>query len=234
MNTEIFVNYGQGYHSNDARGVAGGVTPLARAKSYELGVRSKPWGPDGIELTATLWMMELASELVFEGDAGTTEARGPTRRQGVEVATRGQIAGPLYLNGSVTWTHAEFRQTGNPIPLAPELTAFGALLLRWPEGFNSQLQATYLGTRLLTEDRQFTAPSWVVLDFIERYQVPIKLDYGRLELFLFIQNILNTQWEQATFAFTSRLPGEPPAGVTGINFVPGTPRFFMGGVAWYF
>ncbi|HEY6085046.1 MAG TPA: TonB-dependent receptor, partial [Nitrospira sp.] len=233
LNTEFFANYGQGYHSNDARSaVAPDSSPLARAKSYEVGLRSKPWGPEGTELIATLWMLDLQSELVFVGDEGTTEIRGPSRRRGVEVATRGQIWGPLYINGSVTYTKAEFRN-GDAIPLAPEVTAYGALLLQWPEGLRSQLQATYLGIRPLVEDRSVKAPSWVDVDLSERYVLPVKLPHGRLEAFLFIQNLFNTKWEQATFYFESRLRNEA-AGVNDIHFVPGNPRFFMGGLAWYF
>ena len=33
FNTEFFVNYGEGYHSNDARSASRGRSPLARAKS---------------------------------------------------------------------------------------------------------------------------------------------------------------------------------------------------------
>jgi outer membrane receptor protein involved in Fe transport len=157
-----------------------------------------------MELIATIWGLDLKSELVFVGDEGTTEARGPTRRYGVEVGARGQIYGPLYFNGSFTWTHAEFKDTGLAIPLAPELTAYAALLLRWPEGLSSQLQATYLGVRPLTEDRTVKAPSWLDFDLTERYQLPIKLSHGHLEAFLFVQNLFDTKWEQATFAFTSR------------------------------
>lgn len=231
--TEFFVNYGEGYHSNDARvAVVPGSSPLVRSKGYEVGVRSKPWGPDGVELITTLWQLDLQSELVFVGDEGTTEIRGPSRRRGVEVAARGNIFGPLYFNGSVTYTKAEFRN-GNAIPLAPELTAYGALLLQWPEGLRSQLQATYLGVRPLTEDRSVKAPSWVTVDLSERYILPVKLPHGRLETFLFIQNLLDTQWEQATFFFESRLRNET-SGVNDIHFVPGNPRFFMGGLAWYF
>jgi len=235
FNTEFFVNYGTGFHSNDARStVAGDSSPLARAQGVEVGLRSKPWGPDQMELMATFWGLDLNSELVFVGDAGTTEARGATRRYGVEVGARGQIYGPLHFNGSLTWTHAEFKDTGLAIPLAPELTAYAALLLRWPEGLSSQVQMTYLGVRPLTEDRTVNAPSWLVFDVTERYQLPIKLSHGRLEAFLFVQNLFDTKWEGATFAFTSRLPNEPAGGVQDIHFVPGNPRFFMGGVAWYF
>ena len=189
-------------------------------------------GTDGLELIATLWAIDLQSELVFVGDDGTTEIRGPTRRRGVEVAARGQVIGPLYVNGSVTWAKAEFKN-GDAIPNAPQLTAYGAAILRYPEDLTTQLQATYLGVRPLTEDRSFKSPSWVDVDLSSRYKLPIKLDHGRLEAFFFIQNLLNTKWEQATFAFESRLRGEA-AGVMDIHFVPGNPRFFMGGLAWYF
>jgi outer membrane receptor for Fe3+-dicitrate len=231
--TEFFANYGEGYHSNDARSVlTGAASPLARAQTYEVGMRSKPWRADGMELIATLWAVDLKSELVFVGDEGTTEARGATRRRGVEVAARGQVWGPLYVNGSVTMTRARF-ENGAAIPLAPELTAYGAAILKWPQGLTTQLQATYLGVRPLIEDRSIKSPSWVDVDLSTRYQLPVKLERGRLEAFLFIQNLLDTQWEQATFAFQSRLRNEP-AGVTDIHFVPGTPRMFMGGMAWYF
>jgi hypothetical protein len=233
-NTELFVNYGVGFHSNDARAtVVGASSPLARAQGGEIGLRSRPWGPDRLELIATLWALDLNSELVFVGDEGTTEARGPTRRYGVEVGARGQVWGPLYFNGSFTWTHAEFKDTGLAVPLAPELTSYAAVLLRWPEGLSSQLQMTYLGVRPLNEDRSINAPSWLVFDLTERYRLPIKLSHGYFETFLFVQNLFDAQWEQATFAFESRLPNEP-AGVTDIHFVPGVPRFVMGGLAWYF
>jgi len=233
LNSEFFANYGQGYHSNDARSaVTPGSSPLARSKNYEIGIRSKPWGLDGMELIATLWQIDLQSELVFVGDSGTTDIRGPSRRRGVEVAARGQVWGPIYFNGSVTYTKAEFRN-GDAIPLAPEVTAYGALLLKWPEGLTSQLQATYLGVRSLTEDRSFKSPSWLTFDLTERYQLPVKLPYGRMEAFAFVQNLFNTQWEQATFAFASQLRNETQP-VTDIHFVPGNPRMVMGGVAWYF
>ncbi len=231
--TEFFANYGEGYHSNDARSaVLPGSMPLARARTYEVGIRSRPWGPSGAELIATAWAMDLQSELVFVGDEGTTEIRDASRRRGVEFAARGQIVGPLYFNGSVTWTKAEFTN-GEAIPLAPEVTAYGALLLTWPEGLTSQVQATYLGVRPLTEDRSVRAPSWLTFDLTERYLLPVKLPHGHLEAFFYVQNLFNTQWEQAVFAFESRLLNEP-TGVNDIHFVPGMPRFFMAGLAWYF
>lgn len=231
--TEWFVNYGEGFHSNDARSaVQAGSAPLSRARTYEAGLRSRPWGQEGLEFLVTAWRVDLQSELVFAGDQGTTHARGPSRRQGVEVAVRGQVWGPLSVNGSFTWTHAEFRH-GGAIPLAPKHTAYGAAMLQWPEGLTSQLQATYLGVRPLLEDRSLKSPSWIVFDWSQRYRLPITLPHGRVEVFYFVQNLFDTDWEQAIFAFTSRLRQEP-AGVTDIHFVPGNPRTVLGGIAWYF
>ena len=136
------------------------------------------------------------------------------------------------MNGSFTWTHAEFRN-GEAIPLAPEYTAYGAAIVRWPEGLISQLQATYLGARPLIEDRSIKSPSWIVFDWSQRYRLPVVLSHGRLEAFYFVQNLFDTDWEQTIFAFESRLPSEASP-VTGIHFVPGNPRTFMGGLAWYF
>ena len=68
----------------------------------------------------------------------------------------------------------------------------------------------------------------------ERYLLPVKLPHGHFEAIFYVQNLFDTQWEQATFAFTSRLPNEPAGGVQDIHFVPGNTRFVMGGLAWYF
>ena len=38
-----------------------------------------PGGPRAVELIATFWWLDLKSELVFVGDEGTTEIRGPTQ-----------------------------------------------------------------------------------------------------------------------------------------------------------
>ena len=232
--TEFFANYGEGFHSNDARSaVAPGSSPLARAKSYEVGVRSKPWGPEGVEFIATPVAIGspvgtgVCGRRRDDGNSRTQQTRGRGGRR-----ARAKCSGPLYVNGSLTWTKAEFRN-GDAIPLAPEYTAYGAVILKWPEGLTSQLQATYLGVRPLIEDRSIASPSWLTFDVSERYRLPITLPHGRMEAFLFVRNLFNTEWEQAIFAFESRLRNEA-AGVTDIHFVPGNPRMFMGGVAWYF
>ena len=91
-NTEFFANFGTGFHSNDARAVIldPGLAALAQAQGYEFGVRVRPH--PRVQASATFWALNLASELVFVGDAGTTEPAGASRRRGVEFSTQVELA----------------------------------------------------------------------------------------------------------------------------------------------
>ena len=91
--TEYFLNSGHGFHSNDARGTtitidpktgepAQSVDPLVRTVGYEGGLRSRAC--PGCTTSLALWRLEQDSELLFVGDAGTTEASRPSERTGVE------------------------------------------------------------------------------------------------------------------------------------------------------
>ena len=42
----------------------------------------------GLQSSLALWQLETDSELVFVGDAGTTEAGRPARRRGIELSNR--------------------------------------------------------------------------------------------------------------------------------------------------
>ena len=81
--TTIFINAGDGYHSNDARGVTRSgenaaispVTPLTRATSAEIGVATHiipAW-----DTTLDIFKLKLKSELVFDGDAGVLNRVAP-------------------------------------------------------------------------------------------------------------------------------------------------------------
>jgi outer membrane receptor protein involved in Fe transport len=232
LGTEFFLNFGTGFHSNDARAVVSGqaAQSLPRATAYEVGLRTKQW--DMVEFIATFWALELQSELVFVGDAGTTEPRGASRRYGTELGLRLQPLEWLTLRGDVTLTHAQFTN-GQAIPLAPEMTAQAGVIARLPMGLSTSLQMIHMGARPATEDRTAFAKGFTVFDWINRYKLPVKPVRGRFEAFFTIQNLLDTKWEQAQFYYESRVsPAATPA--NDIHFVPGVPRNIMGGIAWYF
>jgi len=224
--TELFANFGTGFHSNDARAVIADrkLDALPTATGYEFGARS------GLlprtELFATYWFMNLGSELVFVGDEGTTQAQGPTHREGIEFGAKVRLLDWLTFTGNFTYTtRAEFVQTRQAIPLAPIWTARSDLTARLPWGLSSGLEMRYLGDRPADPDRTATATGYTLFNWTTRYR------YKNLEAFLSVENLANTQWRESQFFFTSRLPGEPTAGVNDIHFTPGHPRSFLGGIA---
>jgi hypothetical protein len=227
--TELFANFGTGFHSNDARAVL--INPsldaLPTAKGYEFGFRTRAL--PRTDIFATYWFLDLSSELVFVGDDGTTEARGRTHREGMEFGVKVQPLDWLSFTGDFTYTtKAEFVDTGTPIPLAPIWTARADITVRLPWGLSSSFEMRYLGDRPADEERQFTARGYTLFNWTGRYR------YRNLDAFLSIENLTNVQWREAQFAFTSRLPGEPAQGVNDLHFTPGAPRSFLGGIAVHF
>src|SRR6185503_4913274 len=126
--TELYVNAGLGFHSNDARGAtitvdpasgqpAQRVTPLARARGAEVGVRSVR--VPHLQTSLALWTLNLDSELIFVGDAGTTEAGRPSHRYGLEWASYYTPTPWLTFDVDVSLSRARFTDAdpaGDVIP----------------------------------------------------------------------------------------------------------------------
>ena len=161
---------------------------------------------------------------MFIGDDGTTQARGPSHREGWEFATRVKLLEWLTFSGDVTTSRATF-DTGAAVPLAPRVTGRADLAARLPWGFAASLGMRHLGDRFADEDRHQTDRGSTLFDVTGRYR------WKAFEAFATIENLTNVEWREAQFFFTSRLPGEPAGGVPDIHFTPGNPRTVLGGVA---
>jgi outer membrane receptor protein involved in Fe transport len=227
--TELYGNVGTGFHSNDARAIIANpkLDALPTATGYEAGFRTRIL--PRAEIFATYWFLDLGSELVFVGDDGTTEARGKTHREGLEAGSKIRLLDWLTFTGDVTYTtKAEFVDTGLPIPLAPIWTARADLTARLAWGLSSSLEMRHVGDRVADDFGHHTARGYTIFNSTTRYR------YRNVEAFFTVENLTNTDWREAQFFFTSRLPGEPAAGVDDVHFTPGTPRSFFGGIALHF
>ena len=229
--TEFFGNFGTGFHSNDARAVVQDRTlpALAQATGWEFGVRTKIIPQ--VEASFTYWWLNLSSELVFSGDEGTTEPSRATKRQGLEFALKVRPLDWLTFTGNATYTPvAEFFGNGNAIPLAPRVTAFADVTARLPWGLAANATMRYVGNRWADEQRTQTARGYTLFDLGLRYRYHMT-DRVAVDGFVTIENVVNTRWREAQFFNTSRLPGEPAAGVPDIVYTPGNPRTVLGGIA---
>ena len=258
-NTDVYLNFGRGFHSNDARAnIVGDFTatptpgtgvatvpqavPLAKALGYELGARTRQF--DRLDLAAAIWNLNLESELVFSGDAGTVEAGPSSRRYGIDFEARWQINRWLYADYDLSWVHARFDDGGH-VPLAPPILMNGGLTADFHNGFTVALRGRWLADRPGDEKNSLTAEGYYMLDAFAKYR------WRNVELGIQLLNLTNTQWREAQFADNScvrsqiqqRDPNGPCFAKPGrnaisppsaIHFTPGNPIGVRAGVAVYF
>jgi outer membrane receptor protein involved in Fe transport len=240
-NTELYLNGGYGFHSNDGRGATvtvdpatleplDKVKPLVRAKGAEVGVRSTAL--KGFQTTLSVWLLDLDSELVFSGDAGDTEPSRASRRVGFEWANYWSVNAWLTLDADLAYSRArftEFDPVGDHIPGAVEGVASAGLSVNDLSGFFGSIRYRYFGPRALIEDGSVRSAASTEVNLRAGYRVTRGL---RVTLDVF--NLFNQQSSDVDYSYTSRLPGEPLDGVADIHFHPVDKRSFRASVAYSF
>ena len=225
--TEYFINAGEGFHSNDARGVVGTVdpktlepigsaTPLVRAKGAELGARTEII--PNLQSSIAFWYLALASELVFDGDAGTTEPGRPSKRVGIEWSNHYTPRPWLLLDLDLAWTRARFSDydpVGNHIPEALQATASGGITLQKLGPWTASIFGRYFGPRDLIEDGSIRSNSTTVFNLQATYQI-----HPRARLRFDVFNLFNAKANDITYYYATRLPGEPVGGINDYNSHP--------------
>ncbi|MGD9841459.1 MAG: TonB-dependent receptor [Steroidobacteraceae bacterium] len=105
---EMYGNWGQGAHSNDARGVQRKdvqIKGLAIGTGYEGGVRFEV---GDFKISAAYWWLNLSSELIFVGDDNSVEPRGASRRHGYELVAFWRPMPWLAIDGVYTGSQAHY------------------------------------------------------------------------------------------------------------------------------
>ena len=228
--TELYLNGGFGFHSNDARGTtltvdpktgapAQPVTPLVRTKGAEIGVRST-WIP-GLNSTLAFWYLTLGSELVFSGDAGSTEPSRASQRYGIEWANFYKPIPWLALDFDLSHSSARFTEddpAGNYIPGSIETVIATGAAIDLPNGLFGSLRARYFGPRPLIEDNSVRSQSTTLVNLEAGYK------YKSLRAQIDVLNLLNAHRHDIDYFYVSRLSGEPADGVADAHFHPVEPR----------
>jgi hypothetical protein len=233
--TEYFLNWGLGYHSNDARGITETVTPkellqaqaspaLVRTRGGEVGMRTEI--VPGLQTSIALWQLALASELVFAGDAGDTQASGASRRRGIEVNNHYAPSDWLLLDADVSVSRARFDEAQGDAPHAGRfipgsvdtVVSLGATVVERGPWFG-HFQLRYFGPRPLVEDNSQRSRGTTLAYVRVGYKFTPQL---RLALDIF--NLFDRKASDIDYFYASRLPGESAAGVSDIHFHPVEPR----------
>jgi hypothetical protein len=256
--TMYFLNLADGYHSNDARGITRSgenpavtpVTPLTRATSAEIGLRST--SVPNLEASLALFRLKLSSELVFSGDAGVTAPTGATTRTGIELGSTYRISDWLSAELNAALTRARFDRDAPPddlgcgdaaashpcarpiaivgryVPGSPTRVVDAGLSARRESGWFGALRARHFGESPLVEDDGARSPAYTTVDGQIGYRGP-----HHFLLALDVFNIAGVKWNDIEYYYVSRLRG---AAAPQADYVvhPGVPRTFRARVEFRF
>jgi len=233
--TDFYLSGGYGFHSNDARGTVQSVDPetgtpfdgdgnaisrvpgLVPSRGAEVGFRSQAI-PD-LTTAMALWYLRLASELVFVGDAGTTEPNRASERYGLEWTNTYVFNEYVSMDADFAFTHARFlgedpATLGNHIPLSVGTVISAGPVVKLPSGvFGSLRMRHFGGARPLVEDNSVSAAATTSFDMLVGYERP------NFSIGLSFLNLFNSNDHDIDYFYESQLRGEA-APVEDLHFHP--------------
>lgn len=228
--TEFFANAGRGFHSNDARGttqtrlpdgsLAVPVTPLVPTRGAELGMRTE-WIP-GLQSSLALWRLDIASELVFVGDAGETEPSRASRRHGIEWNSHYVAAPGILFDLDLNLSRARYTESdpaGDYVPGAVGRVVSFGVTLENRGAWSGSLEMRHFGPRPLVENGSVHSASTTLAYARLGYRIA-----PRTRLVLDVFNLFDRKASDIDYYYRSRLPGEPADGVDDVHLHPVEPR----------
>jgi outer membrane receptor protein involved in Fe transport len=239
--TEYFLDFGQGFHSNDARGTTisvdpndgvtpvSKVTPLVRATGAEVGMRSVL--TTTLELAAAVWTLRLDSELALDNDASAIVPEGATRRYGLELSAGWHPQPWMRIDADLAWTHArfsDFSPGGQYLPNAPQVVAALGVEITRPGGWFGGAHVRYFGATPLTQDDAVRSHPSQQVNAEIGYHISPALS-GTVSVF----NLLDRRDDDIEYYYASRLRAEP-APVNDLHFHPVEPRSVRASLTYRF
>jgi outer membrane receptor protein involved in Fe transport len=232
--TEVYANWGMGFHSNSALGIVLTVDPFsgepadaspsfARANGAEVGVRTVAL--KGLQTTVTAWYLGFDSELIYVGDSGSTEAGPASRRMGVEITNYIYPNKWTTMDVDLSFSRARYLDVPegkNFVPGALNRVMSAGIAINPPAGVRSGpfagLRLRHFGPRPLLEDNSVASKSTSIINGEAGYQFT---DRVRLRVDGF--NLLNAKVSDIDYFFESRLRDEPEP-VSDLHFHAAIPR----------
>ena len=213
----IFVSYGEGYRSPQARLLEDGEeAPFSQVKSSDLGARFD-WG-EALRLVVGAYHTELSDDVAFEASEGRLERIGATQRLGFFAHVHSHPFSWLLASLSATFVDAELLDPppasaeepfppflkGQQLPFVPPLVvradiATQHVLIRQLGSFPLQsrlgLGFSHLSSRPLPYN-EFADP-------VSLLDVSAGLEWGKLNLSFELFNALNNEYAALEYSFPS-------------------------------
>ena len=231
--TELYLDVGSGFHSNDARGVTISVDPttlapqqavplLVRTTGAEVGVRTSI--VPRLVSTLALWYLQSNSELTFSGDSGDTEANGPSRKYGVEWANFYKPTHWLTVSADFSYSHARYTdprpavdgQSGVYIANSIPVVISAAAVVETPRGIFGGVRLRYFSSQPLIEDDSQRQPASTIVNALVGYR------FSRYEVSLGILNLFDSKADDIAYYYASRLPTSLTAAQPALAEATGT------------
>lgn len=244
---ELYLNAGVGFHSNDVRGAtitfdpqsgqaAERVPALVKGRGSELGWRFQP--DENLTATLALWQLKLDSELVYIGDAGSTEPGRASNRRGIEATLRWKLARSWRLELDGALSRARFQGNapegeGNDVDNAVErVLAAGVTYAEGP--LSASVRLRYLGPRALDTTDSVRSRPVTLLNVGARYAVNRQLTLG-LDVF----NLAGRKGNDIEYFYASCTAREVASGtcgggIEGRHIHPMEPRTVRVSARWKF
>ncbi|MDF0533523.1 TonB-dependent receptor [Shewanella sp. A32] len=237
---ELYASAGQGFHSNDARGATIKVDPvtgepqdkvdlLVRSTGAELGFRY--FDREYINISAAFWYLDLDSELLYVGDAGTTEPSRASRRYGTEISAYYWLNDALSVDAEIAVTRARFTEDvtleGKYVDgTVPWVASAGINYQPAAAGIHTAIRLRYLGKRVLDSFKAHQADATTLVN--------LSLGYGYRDWDFKVEvlNLFNSHEHDIDYWYTSRLSGEDDSGVEDLHYHPVEPRMLRCSVSY--
>ena len=229
----LYANWGEGFHSNDARGVTNPVDPapgVVEGTFKELGVRVER---GSLILTGVYWWSTIESELIYVGDSGAVEPSDPGKRHGYELTGFWR---PLeWMAIDAVWTGSKAHYEGLPagqnfVPGALETAGELGVSAIFPE-FNAAVRARYLGPHPLIEDNSIRGEATLLVNLRAAWTPKTFLgNLAGFEVYGELLNVFDSARHDIDYFYPTRFAGEPPEGIEGRVSRVVEPRQFRVGV----
>jgi outer membrane receptor protein involved in Fe transport len=201
---EAYANWGRGFHSNDARGITASATPvpgLVKGTGMEVGARFQQ---GDFSFTATLWQLDVDSELKFVGDSNSVEPGSASRRRGYELVSFWRPIPGMAIDAAWTGSRARYRgalATPGETHISAAVETAGELGVSYLRGaWELSARVRHLGEFPLLEDNSERAEDEQCLNLRAAYNLRGWTLYGEM------LNVFDARGKDIVYWYETYLP----------------------------